>query len=206
MILDNVGLLHLFGLPTRCWKWEDSFGGLKNEKIKELKFYQQSITNNLQSITNNLQSITNNQQSITNNQQIEEFSLVVSHEQLEQMIRDSKLEDVLDGTSYLRVFNIKDGLASVRLRDTKLAIVDMAGNIVRKLGKGASAELYNKDFAIVYDNNRKEYVDLLNGLRYEALPKVVERDGLQLLMVDLKGLVLRLKDPFMYGEIREGNY
>ena len=199
VILDNVGLLHLFGLPTRCWKWEAAFSGLKNERIKELKFYQQSITNNLQSITNN-------QQSITNNQQIEEFSLVVSHEQLEQMIRDSKLEDVLDGTSYLRVFNIKDGLASVRLRDTKLAIVDMAGNIVRKLGKGASAELYNKDFAIVYDNNRKEYVDLLNGLRYEALPKVVEKDGLQLLMVDLKGLVLRLKDPFMYGEIREGNY
>ena len=48
MIIDNVGLYRVFGLPSQIWDWEDSFRG---KKIKELKSIgnQQSIINHQQS-------------------------------------------------------------------------------------------------------------------------------------------------------------
>ena len=37
VILDNVGLVRLFGLPTRCWNWQSAFEGrikIKDERLK----------------------------------------------------------------------------------------------------------------------------------------------------------------------------
>ena len=225
VILDNVGLVRLFGLPTRCWDWQASFCGLKGERVNGLKGEK------VKGLKGEI-----NQSSFFVHQPIESFSLVVSHEQLEQLIREARLEEwserkglieekaeafqdeggrlwglrrggkVLVPPSYLRVFDIKEGLVAVRLSDTKLAVVELSGHIVRKLGKGASVELCNKDFVKVYVNNGHDYIDLLSGQRYETLPEVISREGLQLLRTVHDGLMLRLKDPFVYGNIDEGRY
>lgn len=217
VILDNVGLLHLFGLPTRCWNWQAAFEGRLRMKDDRLR-------------------IRDNHSSLINNQKINSFSLVVSHKRLEQLIRDAQLvewsdqmgiieeeaeafqdEDsglwglrrggkVLVVPSYLRVFDIKENLVAVRLSDAKLAVVELSGSIVRKLGKGSSVELCNKDFVKVYENKDYDYIDLLSGQRYETLPEVISREGLQLLKTVHDGLMLRLKDPFVYGNIDEGRY
>ena len=52
MIIDNVGLYRVFGLPSQIWDWNATFCGLKNEMIKGLKSIgnQQSIINHQQSI------------------------------------------------------------------------------------------------------------------------------------------------------------
>ena len=224
VILDNVGLVRLFGLPTRCWNWEDSFRGkkikgLKDERINGLKVKDERLR------------IRDNQSSAINNQPIEDFSLVVAHEQLEQLIKDAKLEEwnsrqgiaeeeakafqsengklwglrrggmIMVEPTYLRVFNIKDGQAAVRLQDTKLAVVDMSGNIIIGLGKGSSAYLCSKDFVEVERNNDYDYIDLLSGKPYYHLPTLVTRGEIQLIKVAIDGWLLRMKDPFDYGSV-----
>ena len=224
VILDNVGLVRLFGLPTRCWDWEASFKGkpikkIKDERIKGLKVKDERLWSR------------DNQSPLINNPEINSFSLVVAHEQLEQLIKDAKLEEwnsrqgieeeeakafqsengklwglrrggmIMVEPTYLRVFNIKDGLAAVRLQDTKLAVVDMSGNIIRGLGKGSSAHLCGKDFVEVERNNDYDYIDLLSGKPYYHLPTLVTRGELQLIKVAIDGWLLRLKDPFDYGSL-----
>ena len=212
VILDNVGLVRLFGLPTRCWNWQSAFEGRMKVKDERLR-------------------IRDNQSSAINNQPIEDFSLVVAHEQLEQLIKDAKLEEwnsrqgileeeakafqsengklwglrrggmTMVEPTYLRVFNIKDGLAAVRLQDTRLAVVDMSGNMVRGLGKGRSAHLCSKDFVEVERNNDYDYIDLLSGKPYYNLPTLVTRGEIQLIKVAIDGWLLRMKDPFDYGSV-----
>ena len=183
-----------------------------------------------QSLINN-QEIKSSQSSAINNQPIEDFSLVVAHEQLEQLIKDAKLEEwnsrqgiveeeakafqsengklwglrrggmIRVEPTYLRVFNIKDGQAAVRLQDTKLAVVDMSGNIIIGLGKGSSAYLCSKDFVEVERNNDYDYIDLLSGKPYYHLPTLVTRGEIQLTKVAIDGWLLRMKDPFDYGSV-----
>ena len=195
---------------------------IKGERLK--------IRDNHSSTINN-QEIKSNQSSAINNQPIEDFSLVVAHEQLEQLIKDAKLEEwnsrhgiveeeakafqsengklwglrrggmIMVEPTYLRVFNIKDGEAAVRLQDTKLAVVDMSGNIIRGLGKGSSAYLCSKDFVEVERNNDYDYIDLLSGKPYYHLPTLVTKGEIQLIKVAIDGWLLRMKDPFDYGSV-----
>ena len=171
VILDNVGLVRLFGLPTRCWNWQSAFEGRMKMREERLKMRDERLKSR------------DNHSSLINNQTIEDFSLVIAHEQLEQLINDAELEEwnnrqgiaeeaaeafrsengkmwglrrggmMMVEPKYLRVFNIKEGLAAVRLQDNKLAVVDMKGNIVRGLGNGISARICSKDFAEVERNN-----------------------------------------------------
>ena len=229
VILDNVGLVRLFGLPTRCWNWQSAFEGrikMREERLKSRD--NQSLINN--------QEIKSSHSSLINNQTIEDFSLVIAHEQLEQLINDAELEEwnnrqgiaeeaaeafrsenskmwglrrggmMMVEPKYLRVFNIKEGLAAVRLQDNKLAVVDMKGNIVRGLGNGISARICSKDFAEVERNNDYEYIDLLSGQIYYDLPRIVSEKEPQLMRASSNGLILRLKDPFIYGSINEDAY
>ena len=229
VILDNVGLVRLFGLPTRCWNWQSAFEGrikMREERLKSRD--NQSLINN--------QEIKNSHSSLINNQEINSFSLLIAHEQLEQLINDAKLEEwnnrqgiaeeaaeafrsenskmwglrrggmMMVEPKYLRVFNIKEGLAAVRLQDNKLAVVDMKGNIVRGLGNGISVRICSKDFAEVERNNDYEYIDLLSGQIYYDLPRIVSEKEPQLMRASSNGLILRLKDPFVYGSINEDAY
>ena len=223
VILDNVGLVRLFGLPTRCWNWNATFCGLKM-KDERLKNRDERLKNR------------DNHSSLINNQEINSFSLVIAHEQLEQLINDAELEEwnnrqgiaeeaaeafrsengkmwglrrggmMMVEPKYLRVFNIKEGLAAVRLQDNKLAVVDMKGNIVRGLGNGISARICSKDFAEVERNNEYNYIDLLSGQIYYDLPRIVSEKEPQLMRASSNGLILRLKDPFVYGSINEDAY
>ena len=216
VILDNVGLVRLFGLPTRCWNWQSAFEGRIKMREERLK--------------------SRDNQSLINNQEINSFSLVIAHEQLEQLINDAELEEwnnrqgiaeeaaeafrsengkmwglrrggmMMVEPKYLRVFNIKEGLAAVRLQDNKLAVVDMKGNTVRGLGNGISVRICSKDFAEVERNNDYEYIDLLSGQIYYDLPRIVSEKEPQLMRASSNGLILRLKDPFIYGSINEDAY
>ena len=207
VILDNVGLVRLFGLPTRCWDWQSAFEGRLRMKDKS------------------------NHSSVIDNHEINAFSLVVAHEQLGQLIADAKLEEwnVRQGLAeeeaeafrdadsglwgvrrggmitveptYLRIFNIKEGLAAVRLQDTGLAVVDMPGNVVRNLGRGMAARLHSRDFVAVDRNKCRDYIDLLSGQLYYDLPEVTSDRGIQLIRTTSDGWMLRLKEPFIYGHV-----
>ncbi len=110
---------------------------------------------------------------------------------------------MLVSPSYLRVFNIKDGLAAVRLQDARLAVVDVSGPIVRNLGKGLSARIESRDFVAVERNNDQKYIDLLNGQTYYDRPTLDAKGELQLVRTVCDGWLLRLKDSFLYGRIND---
>ena len=100
MIIDNVGLYRVFGLPSQIWDWKSAFEGrmkLRDERLK--------MRDNHSSLINN-QEIKSSHSSLINNQKIDtEMYLVVSHEQLdatfEQHTEDGRMmkvrNDLLSG-------------------------------------------------------------------------------------------------------------
>ncbi|MDD5896388.1 MAG: DEAD/DEAH box helicase, partial [Prevotellaceae bacterium] len=81
MIIDNVGLVRLFGLPTRCWNWQSAFEGRIKMREERLKSRDERLKSR------------DNHSSLINNQDINCFSFVIAHEQLEQLINDAELEE-----------------------------------------------------------------------------------------------------------------
>ena len=94
VILDNVGLVRLFGLPTRCWNWQSAFEGRIKIKDERLKSRDERLKSR------------DNHSSLIIHQKIDtEMYLVVSHEQLdatfEQHTEDGRMmkvrNDLLSG-------------------------------------------------------------------------------------------------------------
>ena len=106
MIIDNVGLYRVFGLPSQIWDWKSPFEGRLRMKDERLR-------------------IKNNQSSIIFNQKIDsEMYLVVSHEQLDATFEQQKKEDAMTkertkllGGVYGKVTIV--GRQLVELRDTR---------------------------------------------------------------------------------------
>ena len=77
MIIDNVGLYRVFGLPSQIWDWQSAFEGRMKMRDERLKSRD-------------------NHSSLILNQTIDsEMFLVVSHEQLDATFEQQKKDDVV---------------------------------------------------------------------------------------------------------------
>ena len=94
MIIDNVGLYRVFGLPSQIWDWKSAFEGRMKMREERLKSRDERLKSK------------DNHSSLINNQKIDtEMYLVVSHEQLdatfEQHTEDGRMmkvrNDLLSG-------------------------------------------------------------------------------------------------------------
>ena len=94
MIIDNVGLYRVFGLPSQIWDWKSAFEGRMKMRDERLKMRDERLKSK------------DNHSSLINNQKIDtEMYLVVSHEQLdatfEQHTEDGRMmkvrNDLLSG-------------------------------------------------------------------------------------------------------------
>ena len=94
MIIDNVGLYRVFGLPSQIWDWKSAFEGRMKMREERLKSKDERLKSK------------DNHSSLINNQKIDtEMYLVVSHEQLdatfEQHTEDGRMmkvrNDLLSG-------------------------------------------------------------------------------------------------------------
>ena len=94
MIIDNVGLYRVFGLPSQIWDWKSAFEGRMKMREERLKMKDESLKSR------------DNHSSLIINQKIDtEMYLVVSHEQLdatfEQHTEDGRMmkvrNDLLSG-------------------------------------------------------------------------------------------------------------
>ena len=94
MIIDNVGLYRVFGLPSQIWDWKSAFEGRMKMREERLKSRDERLKSR------------DNHSSLINNQKIDtEMYLVVSHEQLdatfEQHTEDGRMmkvrNDLLSG-------------------------------------------------------------------------------------------------------------
>ena len=116
MIIDNVGLYRVFGLPSQIWDWNGMFKGIKG--ITGLRGERLISGNSTSSLINNQSSTINNQFPDS------EMYLVVSHEQLDATFEQQKKDDEMtkERTKLLNgVFGKVTivGRQLVELRDTR---------------------------------------------------------------------------------------
>ena len=193
MIIDNVGLYRLFGLPTAYRGWQAMFEGRLAGKgsVHRIGMAVRDRAQPIHTATDN------------------GLELVVSHDGLmEYLDKESSLlnnKDCLkaykDATSglyglkrgsviackpqFVRVFDIQEDLAIVRRTDMRLAVVDGDGNTVMDLTGHKGARFLDDRLLAVTDNRNNElYIDLYSGHLFTKKPDVLTYGGVQLLKED----------------------
>ena len=160
VIIDNVGLYRVFGLPSQVWNWNAMFEGKlkvgkKKETPKEREFF---LMNEVQD------SIQIHPDS--------EMMMVMSHEELLQTIQ------------YREFVDSKGEFAIIKLPDGKMTVVNRQGEQVLEPGDYYDMKLLDGNI-LFYRPRRKEvcYYDLLakavidDGTNVAEAPQVVNIKG-----------------------------
>ena len=160
VIIDNVGLYRVFGLPSQVWNWNAMFEGKlkvgkKKETAKEREFF-----------------LMNKVQDDILIQPDSEMMMVMSHEELLQTIQ------------YREFVDCKGEFAIIKLPDGKMTVVNRQGEQVLEPGDYYDMKLLDGNI-LFYRPRRKAkcYYDLLakavidDGTNVAGAPQVVNING-----------------------------
>ena len=160
VIIDNVGLYRVFGLPSQVWNWNAMFEGKlkvgkKKETAKERAFF-----------------LMNEKQDDIQIHPDSEMMMVMSHEELLQTIQ------------YREFVDSRGEFAIIKLPDGKMTVVNRQGEQVLEPGDYYDMKLLDGNI-LFYRHRRKEvcYYDLLSGAIIDDgpnvydVPKVVTLEG-----------------------------
>ena len=160
IIIDNVGLYRVFGLPSQVWNWNAMFEGkLKIGKRKETPKDREFF-------------LMNEKQDDIQIHPDSEMMMVMSHEELLQTIQ------------YREFVDSRGEFAIIKLPDGKMTVVNRQGEQVLEPGDYYDMKLLDGNI-LFYRHCRKEvcYYDLLsgaiidNGPNVYDVPKVVTLEG-----------------------------
>ena len=160
IIIDNVGLYRVFGLPSQVWNWNAMFEGkLKVGKRKETPKDREFF-------------LMNEKQDDIQIHPDSEMMMVMSHEELLQTIQ------------YREFVDSRGEFAIIKLPDGKMTVVNRQGEQVLEPGDYYDMKLLDGNI-LFYRHCRKEvcYYDLLSGAIIDAgpnvydVPKVVTLEG-----------------------------
>ncbi|WP_262884492.1 DEAD/DEAH box helicase [Segatella copri] len=160
VIIDNVGLYRVFGLPSQVWNWNAMFEGKlkvgkKKETPKDREFF-----------------LMNEKQDDIQIHPDSEMMMVMSHEELLQTIQ------------YREFVDSRGEFAIIKLPDGKMTVVNRQGEQVLEPGDYRDMKLLDGNI-LFYRHRRKEvcYYDLLSGAIIDDgpnvydVPKVVTLEG-----------------------------
>ena len=160
VMIDNVGLYRVFGLPSQVWNWNAMFEGKlkvgkKKETAKERAFFLGS-----------------REQEGHQDDSDSEMEMVVSHEELLQTLH------------YREFVDRRGEFAIIKLPDGKMTVVNRQGEQVLEPGDYRDMKLLDGNI-LFYRHRRKEvcYYDLLSGAIIDDgpnvydVPKVVTLEG-----------------------------
>ena len=160
VIIDNVGLYRVFGLPSQVWNWNAMFEGkLKVGKRKETPKDREFF-------------LMNEKQDDILIHPDSEMMMVMSHEELLQTIQ------------YREFVDSRGEFAIIKLHDGKMTVVNRQGEQVLEPGDYRDMKLLDGNI-LFYRHRRKEvcYYDLLSGAIIDDgpnvydVPKVVTLEG-----------------------------
>ena len=160
VIIDNVGLYRVFGLPSQVWNWNAMFEGkLKVGKRKETPKDREFF-------------LMNEKQDDIKIHPDSEMMMVMSHEELLQTIQ------------YREFVDSRGEFAIIKLPDGKMTVVNRQGEQVLEPGDYYDMKLLDGNI-LFYRHRRKEvcYYDLLSGAIIDDgpnvydVPKVVTLEG-----------------------------
>ena len=167
VIIDNVGLYRVFGLPSQVWNWNAMFEGKlrvgkKKETPKEREFFLMSEKQDGIQIHPD-----------------SEMMMVISHEELLQTLQ------------YREFVDSKGEFAIIKLPDGKMTVVNRQGEQVLEPGDYYDMKLLNGNI-LFYRPRRKEvcYYDLLakavidDGTNVAETPHVVNIKGWEFIEYD----------------------
>ena len=160
VIIDNVGLYRVFGLPSQVWNWNAMFEGKlkvgkKNETAKEREFF-----------------LMNEKQDDIQIHPDSKMMMVMSHEELLQTLQ------------YREFVDSKGEFAIIKLPDGKMTVVNRQGEQVLEPGDYYDMKLLDGNI-LFYRPRRKAicYYDLLakavidDGTNVAGAPQVVNIKG-----------------------------
>ena len=160
VIIDNVGLYRVFGLPSQVWNWNAMFEGKqkigkRKETPKDREFF-----------------LMNEKQDDILIHPDSEMMMVMSHEELLQTIQ------------YREFVDSRGEFAIIKLPDGKMTVVNRQGEQVLEPGDYYDMKLLDGNI-LFYRHRRKEvcYYDLLSGAIIDDgpnvydVPKVVTLEG-----------------------------
>ena len=160
VMIDNVGLYQVFGLPSQVWNWNAMFEGKlkvgkKKETAKERAFFLES-----------------EEQEGHRDDSDSEMEIVVSHEELLQTLH------------YREFVDSRGEFAIIKLLDGNMTVVNRQGEQVLEPGDYRDMKLLEGNI-LFYRPRRKEvcYYDLLSGAiiadgpNVYDVPKVVTLEG-----------------------------
>ena len=160
VIIDNVGLYRVFGLPSQVWNWNAMFEGkLKVGKRKETPKDREFF-------------LMNGEQDDIQIHPDSEMMMVMSHEELLQTMQ------------YREFVDSRGEFAIIKLPDGKMTVVNRQGEQVLEPGDYYDMKLLDGNI-LFYRHRRKEvcYYDLLSGAIIDDgpnvydVPKVVTLEG-----------------------------
>ena len=160
VIIDNVGLYRVFGLPSQVWNWNAMFEGkLKVGKRKETPKDREFF-------------LMNEKQDDIQIHPDSEMMMVMSHEELLQTLQ------------YREFVDSKGEFAIIKLPDGKMTVVNRQGEQVLEPGDYYDMKLLDGNI-LFYRHCRKEvcYYDLLSGAIIDDgpnvydVPKVITLEG-----------------------------
>ena len=193
MLIDNVGLYRIFGLPTQRWNWDAMFRGRMAGK-------------------GSLPGRMNCDASVTAFPVVD-LVMVMEHGRLLSSIREQALPDekeqspscrlrafvdketglwglekgdeMLPDVSFKEILSIKGRFAVGRLRNGCVRVLNDTGALVAELGHCCEVRLLKDDLLQVrHAGNSVSYVDLRNGRCYAVRPRVLRYGSIELLQVN----------------------
>ena len=202
MLIDNVGLYRIFGLPTQRWNWDAMFRGRMAGK-------------------GSLPGRMNCDASVTAFPVVErpaeaggDLVVVMEHGRLLSSIREQALPDekerspscrlrafvdketglwglekgdeMLPDASFKEVLSIKGRFAVGRLRNGCVRVLDDTGALVAEPGHCREVRFLKDDLLQVrHAGNSVSYVDLRNGRCYSVRPRVLRYGSIELLQANV---------------------
>ena len=201
VMIDNVGLYRLFGLPTAYRDWQAMFEGRMAGK---------GYANMAR--TAYFQTVRMEEAVSTTPQQDDGMETIVTHDKLVDYLnavdnlyvgitRQDKLKAFKDRASglyglkrgekitampqYTEVLGTDVSLAVVRLNNKQVCIVDEQGGITARLGRCSKVKfMKDRILSMTGGNGHETYMDLHNGKTYTSKPKLLYFKNVQLLEVD----------------------
>lgn len=198
VLIDNVGLYRMFGLPTTAWDWEAMFRGIVSGKgsvraeenrnsMKYSEFLSEETANDC------------------------DMEVIIAHDQLLSEIgrmKESRLMQMNTGelkawqdtgsglwglrygnrcitdAQFVTVLDIRYGMAAVRFRNADCGIINGDGEIVWKKSDVRQMIFLKYKLLHITVQNKSYYIDIENLRVYKRKPKVQRFGNVELLEID----------------------
>lgn len=213
VMIDNVGLYRMFGLPVADRDWQAMFEGRmvgKRGKARNNTVCNYAMTVDAEVPTmadTDLEEVIEHRSlqtllaynGLQSTVAAEDRKLRAFHDKESGLFGLKRGERITVIPQYVKVFDVTDNLAAVRFKNGTTGIVDGQGNIRNRQGKHANLRLAENDILTIIGNgNKARYVDLRNGMEYKKRPTSVWFGSVGMLRVEDR-YYSRIKHPYESG-------